>query len=364
MNWRKALRLVAVILVLALFWRQAAMAAGNISITRQYSPSANAAITTTAGDNTGFETTPSNAYANDAIVATDTNSGSGDNSVPTGTGTDKHNYYNFGISLPSGATINGIEVRADILVDLLTNAPYTAIRLSWDTGTSWTTEKSLTLTATAETTYNYGSSIDTWGRTWTATELNNTNFRVQVINGDTGAPNSRDFSLDWVRVLVTFTAPWDSHTDSGRADPPEDTFASPNTTVYMKGTGFATGNYDVGYYDGDSLGGGQWVVTDVNKAVAGDGILNVEYTLTTNPTAAAGTWHVLVQPALATAFPSDYNTAVGTPDTYDILANDSFTAEASAIPEIPTVIAGIAVAGACAGLYWWMRKRRLDYVQA
>jgi len=159
-------------------------------------------------------------------------------------------------------------------------------------------------------------------------------------------------------IGITFTAPWDSYEDT----PPtiiRDTFNSSYQTVYMQGTGFAVGNYTVGYYDGAVASGGNLTAVDENISVNGTGILNSQYLLSTDPNAAAGTWHALVQPASGyTALPSDYNVAVGGPDTYGLLANDSFTVEQSAIPKFPTVLAGIVVAGSCFGIYYWMRKRR------
>jgi len=41
-----------------------------------------------------------------------------------------------------------------------------------------------------------------------------------------------------------------------------------------------------------------------------------------------------------------------------------FEATAAAIPEFPTGLAAIVVAGLCFGIYWWMRKRRLAHVKA
>ena len=60
------------------------------------------------------------------------------------------------------------------------------------------------------------------------------------------------------------------------------------------------------------------------------------------------------------------------PNSYDLVSNsdpdyiveDSFDVEQSAIPEFPTVITVIVVAGLCFGIYYWMRKRRLAYVKA
>jgi hypothetical protein len=50
------------------------------------SPSANAAVTSGAGDNNGYQTSPGNAYADDNLYAVDTNSGtaSGISSGDTG----------------------------------------------------------------------------------------------------------------------------------------------------------------------------------------------------------------------------------------------------------------------------------------
>jgi len=338
-----------------------ALAGGNVTVTRTSNPSANAAITASAGDNDGFQTTPTNAYANDATFAVDPNSGSGDNSVATGTGADKHDFYNYGFpSIPTGSTINGISVRADIAVDSLTNAPYTAIRLSWDGGTTWTTEKQTTLTATTETTYTYGGSADTWGRAWAAPEFTNANFRVQVINGDTGSPNNRDFSLDWLPVTITFTAPWDSYSDSGRTTISDD-FTTYGNTVYMKGTGYPAGTYNVVYFDAGA-NGGQKTQTESGISVVGDGILNSQYLLNTFPSRIGGTWHALVSDN--TSFASDYNASIAAPDIYGMLGNDAFTVQTAAIPEFPGPAAGIMVAGLCFGLYYWMRKRRLAYAKA
>ena len=377
MNWRwykrasvHLMRVVTVMLVAALaggflllFYQDYAYAGGNETVTRQFSPSADAAVTSGAGDNDGFETTPANAYDDGTGYAVDATSGLPDNADPIGIGTDKHNYYNYGLSnaMPPGATINGITVRADIAVDDTKDEPFTAIRLSWDGGASWTAVKPFTLTGIAETTYTYGGIADNWGHAWSTSDLSDANFRVQVINGDTKAiKDDREFSLDWIPVSVTFTAPWESYEN---LDPLTvcDDFSESTNHVYMQGTGFATGNYDVGYYDAN----GDLVVTDENINVSAS-TLNSEWDLTNNKTAAgAADWHVLVQPASATQpLPNSYADAIANPDDYELMANDSFYVAQSAIPEFPTVMAGIMVAGLCFGIYYWMRKRRLAYVKA
>jgi len=342
-------------------------AAGSQQLTRTFVPTANAAVTSNAGDNDGFETTPANAYDDDADNAVDTNSGLNDNATATGTGTDKHDYYNFGMdTIPStSGTIDGITVRADIAVDSTRDSPFTAIRLSWDGGTSWTTEKEQTLTGTAETTYTYGGAADTWGRTWSGSELTDANFRVQVINGDTKLQNSlHDFSLEYIVVSITFTPVWDSYSDTGRTTQ-TDLFSDSTDVVYMKGTGFDNAQtYNVSYYDGT----GDKIATDAGIAlvnvVSGRGDLGntsdpyePTYTFTDNPSAEAGTWNIVVQPSGATSFPSAYSTLSADPDTYELIADDTATVNASAIPEFSTVMAAIGVAGLCAAIYFWMRKR-------
>jgi len=99
-------------------------------------------------------------------------------------------------------TINGIEVRLDARADRTTGAPRMCVQLSWDGGTTWTAAKTSANLTTSEATYTLGGAADTWGRTWTSTNFSNANFRVQIIK--VASNTSRDFSLDWVAVQVTY----------------------------------------------------------------------------------------------------------------------------------------------------------------
>lgn len=115
----------------------------------------------------------------------------------------------------------------------------------------------------------------------------------------------------------------------------------------MKGTGFAAGSYIVRYYDADGI----QVGTDANITVpmSGEpaGVLKSNLACNTNPNATAGTWN-------AKAYLSDET----------LIADDTFTVTLAAIPEFPTVITAIVVAGLCFVIYYWMRKRRLGYAKA
>jgi choice-of-anchor B domain-containing protein len=169
------------------------------------SPNTNAAQTSSAGDNNGFEVTSSNAHADSGGVARDVNSGTNNNSSCTANSKDKHRFYDFNINLPGGTTVKGVEVRLDAFADSTSSAPRMCVQLSWDGGTTWTSAKQTSTLTTAEATYILGSPTDTWGRTWTLANLSNANFRVRVIDvASSSGATSRDFSLDWISVRVTY----------------------------------------------------------------------------------------------------------------------------------------------------------------
>jgi hypothetical protein len=164
-------------------------------------PSSN--VADTGGDGDGFELNPANAYADGSGFAENR-----DNGWSLGwfaDHTDQHRYYDYGFSIPSGATIQGIEVRLDWWLDDAGGTNWIGVELSWDGGTSWTSTQVDTSKPTSETTITLGGTGDTWGRTWSPGDFSDANFRVRVscYSDDT----SRDFYLDWLRVRVTYTVP-------------------------------------------------------------------------------------------------------------------------------------------------------------
>ncbi len=141
-----------------------------------FSPTANAAVTSSAGTKTSTSC--------------------------TATTKDRHRFYNYGISIPSGATMRGIEVRLNAKVDSTGGSPRFCVELSANGGTTWTATKSSTTLSTTELTYILGSAADTWGRTWSIGELGNTSFRMRIT--DVASNTSRDSSLDWVAVRISY----------------------------------------------------------------------------------------------------------------------------------------------------------------
>jgi len=159
---------------------------------------ASAQAADTGGDNNGFEMNPTYAYGDGPLYATNAD----------GPG-DRHRYYNYGISVPGGSTIDGIRVRLDWWLDGTGGDNSLGVELSWDGGNSWTAPKADATETASEHTATLGGAADTWGRLWTGDELSDGNFRLRVSCYCSGGAecDSRDYYLDWVAVNVFYTAP-------------------------------------------------------------------------------------------------------------------------------------------------------------
>lgn len=163
----------------------------------------NAAVTSNAGDNNGYESSPGNACAQDGLFAVDNNSGSGTSGLCTSNQKDRHTFWGYAFGVPSGAaSIKGITISA--VADQSNNGGTTSlcIQLSWDGGGTWSTAKSVTMTSNSLTTYTFGGATDTWGRTWVPENLLTANFRVRVI--DVSTQPAKTFRLDYLGVAVTY----------------------------------------------------------------------------------------------------------------------------------------------------------------
>jgi hypothetical protein len=171
------------------------------------SPTANAAAS--GGHGNGFEVNPQNAYADDSNYASDIDSGTGTSTSCGSTQKDRHDFYNYGISVPGGNTILGIEVRLDAWIDSTSGASTRrmCVELSWDGGAHWTaTQQIASNLSYSEQTYILGGDGDTWGHTWTPSQLSDANFRVRITNvSNKSSPYIRDFYLDWAAVKVYYT---------------------------------------------------------------------------------------------------------------------------------------------------------------
>jgi hypothetical protein len=174
--------------------------------TAWHSPTTEAADLTIGGDKNekGFETHPTYAFADEGsgyAESRDNGAAGGDEAH-----TDRHAYWDYGLSIDPGALIRGIEVRLDWWLDAVPPAgepAWLGAELSWDGGTSWTPIKiDDTPVSGGEEVSILGGPADTWGHVWTASELSDANFRVRLSAYSSNV--ARDFYLDWVPVRVYY----------------------------------------------------------------------------------------------------------------------------------------------------------------
>ena len=116
---------------------------------------------------------------------------------------------NFGFSIPAGSTINGIEVHierygtdiTDISINLL-NGDGAGGESAQDksTGASW---------SSTDTVDSFGGSTDTWGETWSVSDVNSSNFGVRIQCQDNSGgfpPTVGSAQIDHVEITVHYTA--------------------------------------------------------------------------------------------------------------------------------------------------------------
>lgn len=173
--------------------------------TGQLDCTSQAAVTVNSGDNDGYESNPSQACGDGGGYATDNNSGTSTTTSCTSGNKDRHDFWGFGADsgIPIDATVSGIEVRADAW----SSGYYTrrlCVELSWDGGTTWTTYDTSNLGGYESSEY-FGGTSNTWGHSWSLSELSDANFRVRITS--IGADTSYDFNLDRVTVEVTYSYP-------------------------------------------------------------------------------------------------------------------------------------------------------------
>jgi len=115
---------------------------------------------------------------------------------------EQQDWYNFGFSIPAGATIDGIEILAEGHKTSAGGESTDDIEFSWDGGVNYTTSsKSVTFPDITDTTETAGGAADTWGRSWTVSEFSNANFRVRFT-----AAGTKGMFVDHIQIRVTYTA--------------------------------------------------------------------------------------------------------------------------------------------------------------
>jgi hypothetical protein len=116
----------------------------------------------------------------------------------------------FGFTIPTGSLISGIRVTVERRADgsaiddddvflLKAGAPVGSDKAS---GTDYTT-------STSDETMTYGGSSDLWGTTWTAEELNASNFGFRL-RTDSDTSSARNAFIDHISIRIYYTPPPDT----------------------------------------------------------------------------------------------------------------------------------------------------------
>lgn len=229
-------RLSRILLLIALFILSSSSA--QILDTGLLSPSANSS---------SGATNPANGYSsNNQYTVFDSNG-------------ENVRYRNFGISLPTGSTIFGIEV---YLEGNRTNSRTMNVRLTWNNGSSFTSSVTMPNFGSSDATRVVGGPMDTWGRNWTVSELSNSNFGVRVQSGS----GSGNINLDHVQVKVYYAAMAEIFTSNGTFTVPAGV-SSVSVDAWGAGGGGASGSSAAG-----GGGGGAYTRGAFNSLTGGNSI--------------------------------------------------------------------------------------------
>ncbi|HEX5015232.1 MAG TPA: hypothetical protein VFV72_13860 [Candidatus Limnocylindrales bacterium] len=157
----------------------------------------------TGGDNNGYETTPGNACGDDALSATDANTGTNFTTSCANAGKDRHRFWDFNLGVPAAVTsVDGITVRVDSGMNNNGGTNNLCVELSWNGGATWTAAQVYDMATSAITTYTLGGPTDTWGRAWTGVDFSNAAFRVRVT--DASSQPNKNYLLEYLAVQVTY----------------------------------------------------------------------------------------------------------------------------------------------------------------
>lgn len=115
----------------------------------------------------------------------------------------------FGFSVPTGSTIDGIEVRVERRRGGSGDVVDASVRLV-QAGTITGNDKAKTsdIWQTTDTLIYYaGSSTDLWGATWTAAQINASGFGVAFAANETAENYTAIAQVDHIQVIVYYTSP-------------------------------------------------------------------------------------------------------------------------------------------------------------
>ncbi len=112
---------------------------------------------------------------------------------------------NFGFTIPTGATINGITVNVERKSSNASGGQDAAMRIVKG-GTIGTTDQSTATTyTTSDVTEAHGGATTLWGLSWASTDINSANFGAAFASQEDAAGGSRTHSVDLIQISVDYT---------------------------------------------------------------------------------------------------------------------------------------------------------------
>lgn len=113
---------------------------------------------------------------------------------------------NFGFSIPSGATIDGIVVEIERKRDAKTSSKDNTLKIVQAGTPIGTNKASATAYPTTDTIATYGSSTDLWGASWTDSNINSSTFGVALSIENFPFKSANSAYVDHIRITVYYTS--------------------------------------------------------------------------------------------------------------------------------------------------------------
>jgi len=150
------------------------------------------------GKNSNQWTNPGNVISSDNSRATE------------GTQNQAEDWYNFSFAVPTGSTINGVNMTFEYSSSVAGTSHSANFNVSNDGGTTYKPGCTMTTSATGDVNTTCGTFTSTWGFSWTTTQINDTAGNGLMIKGTKTDATSGNFRLDTLVVNVNYTGPGDT----------------------------------------------------------------------------------------------------------------------------------------------------------
>jgi hypothetical protein len=112
---------------------------------------------------------------------------------------------NFSFSIPAGATIDGIIVEVE-RSKTFTSVFDLSVKLIKGGTVSGNDKLSADAWPDTDAYKTYGSASDLWGLTWTVSDINASNFGMQISAQEGGSGGGGEAFIDHIRITVHYTA--------------------------------------------------------------------------------------------------------------------------------------------------------------